>query len=61
MNSFSYLRALSPREEVVDILAESLLWLMLRGLRIDNRRATERTIAVRVVIGDASDDESESQ
>jgi hypothetical protein len=46
---------------VVEILAESLLWLTLRGLRIDERRAAERTIAVRVVIGDAPDDPSAPQ
>ena len=51
----------SPREEVVEIFAESLLWLALHGLRIDNRRATERNIAVCVVIGKRSVNGSESR
>ena len=51
----------SAREEVVEILAESLLWLTLRGLRIDKSRAAERTVAVRVVMGDAPDDASAPQ
>ena len=58
--AYPMLFAGAPSEEVVDILAESLLWLTLRGLKIDARRAAERNIAVRVVIGDTPDDESES-
>ena len=49
----------SPLEEVVEILAERLLWLTLRGLGTDSRRAAERNIVPRVVIGEAPINDSE--